>query len=184
MAIASPQVSMAPMTVTMMNGTSAPKNRASNDRSRPGHPVPGKPNQAASSTGVAFSIPAGATAAVPTMMPISGAHRRLAPRAKRDTRVMAAKAAKATSGPLMVPGSTPAGTPANRSVVMGNTLTASSMTTVPPTVGVISRRKNDSRAENRNWMSDEATTRVPTRDSPPTATATVDTPMNAPDVPI
>ena len=69
-------------------------------------------------------------------------------------------------------------------VVMGNRLTAISMITVPPTVGVISRRKNDSRAENRNCTSDETTTRVASSDSPPAATAAADTPMNAPDVPM
>ena len=58
-------------------------------------------------------------------------------------------------------------------------LTAIGMITVPPTVGVISRQKNDNRAENRNCTIDETTTRVASSDSPP-----ADTPMNAPDVPM
>ena len=175
---------MAPMMVTMTNGTSRPKKRASNDRSRPGQPLPGRPNQAASSSGVQSSIPVAAATALPARTPKSGAHRRVAPRAKRDTRVMVAKAAKATSGPPMAPGSTPAGTPASRSVVMGNTLTASSMITVPPTVGVIRRRNSDSRAENRNCTSDEMITSVASSGRPPAATAAIETPMNAPDVPM
>ena len=97
---------------------------------------------------------------------------------------MVAKAVKATSGRLSDAGSTPAGTSASMFVVMGNRLTAISMIMVPPTVGVISRRKNDSRAENRNCTSDETTTRVASSDSPPAATAAADTPMNAPDVPM
>ncbi len=72
---------MAPMIVTMMKGTSRPKNRASNDRSRPGQPLCGRPNQAAFSTGVQFSIPVGAAAMVPVRIPMNGAHRRIAPRA-------------------------------------------------------------------------------------------------------
>ena len=72
---------MAPMRVTMTNGTRRPKNRASNDRSSPGQPVRGRPNQAASSTGVQSSIPVGAATAVPATMPKRGAHRRAAPRA-------------------------------------------------------------------------------------------------------
>ena len=39
--------------------------------------------------------------------------------------------------------------------------------TVPPTVGVISRRKNDSRAEKTNCTSDETTTRLASSDRPP-----------------
>ena len=39
---------MAPMTVTMTNGTRSPKNRASNERSSPGQPDRGRPNYDAS----------------------------------------------------------------------------------------------------------------------------------------
>ena len=98
--------------------------------------------------------------------------------------MMVTNAANATSGPPSEAGSTPGGTSPSMSVVMGNTLTASSMITVPPTVGVISRRKNDSRAEKKNCTSDEATTRVPSSDRPPAATAAAETPMKAPDVPM
>ena len=97
---------------------------------------------------------------------------------------MVTKDTSATSGPLGDAGSTPGGTSDSMSVVMGNTLTASSMITVPPTVGVISRRKNESRAEKKNCTSDEAATRVASSDRPPAATAAAETPMKAPDVPM
>ena len=168
----------------MTNGTSKPRNRASNERSSPGQPVRGRPNQAASSTGVQFSILAGAATTVPATMPKRGAHSRAAPREYSDTRTMVTKAVKATSGRLSDAGSPPGGTSASMFVVMGNRLTAISMITVPPTVGVISRRKNDSRAENRNCTSDDTTTRIASSDRPPAATAAADTPMNAPDVPM
>ena len=93
-------------------------------------------------------------------MPKRGAHRRAAPPAYSDTRTMVTKAVQATSGRLNDAGSTPGGTSPSMFIVMGNRLTAISMITVPPTVGVISRRKNDSRAENRNCTSDETTTRA------------------------
>ena len=67
---------------------------------------------------------------------------------------------------------------------MGKRLTAISMITVPPTVGVISQRNSDSRAEKKNCTTDDATTSVASSGSPPAITAATVTPMNAPDVPM
>jgi hypothetical protein len=58
------------------------------------------------------------------------------------------------------------------------------MITVPPTVGVTILRKRERRAENRNWIRDEATTSVASRGRPPSFAADVHTAMNAPDVPM
>ena len=58
------------------------------------------------------------------------------------------------------------------------------MITVPPTVGVISLRKSDRRAENRSCTSAATVTRVASRGRPPATTAAAETLMKAPEVPM
>ena len=145
----------------------------------------GRPNQAASRSGVQSSIPNPAPATtVPTTIPISGAQSWAAPREKSEISTMTTNVANATVGPAGDPGSMPAGTRTSMSVAMGNTVTASSRMTMPPTVGVIRRRNSESRAANRNCTSAELATRVASRGSPPTVAAAVQTAMNAPEVPM
>ena len=158
-AMASPYVSIAPMTVTMTNGIRSPKKRPSKDRSRPGQAALGSPNHAASASGDQSSVPNPAAIAVPTRMPIRGAQSCSAPRAWSDTITMVTNRGERhrRSGHR-------AGVEALRDarqqvgVAMGKTFTASSMMTVPPTVGVMRRRNRDSRAANRNCTRAEAAT--------------------------
>ena len=63
-------------------------------------------------------------------------------------------------------------------------MTAMSMTTVPETTGVNTRRNIDRRAASTNWTSDETTTSEAIRDGPPASSAATQTAMNAPEVPI
>ncbi|MCE2461720.1 MAG: hypothetical protein J4F38_13210 [Pseudomonadales bacterium] len=68
--------------------------------------------------------------------------------------------------------------------MIGMTVTAMSMITVPATVGVSTRRKRESRAENANWNNAEMTTRVASSAGPPSTNAVTQMAMNAPDVPM
>ena len=58
------------------------------------------------------------------------------------------------------------------------------MMTVPVTAGVKMRRSSARRDASRNWMSDEMTIKVAIVAGPPTASAPMQTAMNAPDVPM
>ena len=78
----------------------------------------------------------------------------------------------------------PSGTSANMSKMIGMTVTAISMITVPATVGVITRRTQDSRAASRNWNNAETNTSVASMPGPPSTSAVTETAMKAPDVPM
>ena len=97
---------------------------------------------------------------------------------------MMPKVTPAVAGVASEDASVLAGTRLSMSKQIGNTATAISITTVPPTVGVIMRRKSDKRAENKNWANEDATTRVASNGSPLLVTAMVETAIKAPDVPM
>ena len=68
--------------------------------------------------------------------------------------------------------------------MIGITVTAISMITVPATVGVMIRRSSESRSESRNWNSAEMATRVASRPGPPSTSDVTQTAMKAPEVPM
>ena len=81
-------------------------------------------------------------------------------------------------------GSHSSGVSANMSKMMGMTVTGISMMTVPATVGVRIRRKKDRFTEMENWPREERATSVASIAGPPSASAVMQTAMNAPEVPI
>ena len=66
----------------------------------------------------------------------------------------------------------------------GMTVADISIRTVPATTGVTIRRSRESRADNRNWNSEDITTRLASVAGPPSTSAVMQTPIKAPDVPI
>ena len=78
----------------------------------------------------------------------------------------------------------PSGTSFSESKMIGITVAAISMITVPVTMGVKMRRNHERRAASRNWKSDEMTIRLAIVSGPPNLSAATQTAMNAPDVPI
>ena len=68
--------------------------------------------------------------------------------------------------------------------MIGITVTAMSMMTVPETTGVKIRRRSESRAASRNWKKEEMTMRLAMVAGPPLTRAATQTAMNAPDVPM
>ena len=78
----------------------------------------------------------------------------------------------------------PGGVFASMPKMMGMTATAISMMTVPPTMGVMTRRSHESRQASRNWNSADAMTSVASRGGPPLTRAVTHTAVKVPDVPI
>ena len=113
---------------------------------------------------------------------MSGIHRRHTPVARSASaaitiRVVAVLAGAAARG-------VPSGTSASMPKMIGITVTAISMITVPATVGVMIRRSSESRSESRNWKSAEMATRVASSPGPPSTSAVTQTAMKAPEVPM
>ena len=81
-------------------------------------------------------------------------------------------------------GGAPSGVFVSMPKMMGMTVTAISMMTVPPTMGVITRLSQERRQARKNWHSDETTTSVASKAAPPSTRAVTHTAMNAPEVPI
>ena len=127
-------------------------------------------------------MPKKAPATDPTTMPMTGAHRRRLPVERSAITSTTAKVTAAQTGPLAA--EAPSGEAATMSKMSGMTVTAISMSTVPATVGVRSRRNSDSFDDSRNWNSDDATTSVAMSAGPPSTSAATHTAMNAPEVPI
>ena len=73
----------------------------------------------------------------------------------------------------------PAGMSSKRSKTDGSTVTGTSMSTVPDTVGVITRRNSDSRAANSSCTIADATMSVASRAGPPSTSASTLTAMTA-----
>ena len=119
---------------------------------------------------------------VPATTPMTGAQRRSGPPALSAMPMITSRVARALSG--AAGGGAAAGTCASMSNTIGMTVTAISMITVPATVGVNTRRSNESRAASANWNSDEITTSVASSAGPPWASAVTQTAMKAPEVPI
>ncbi len=113
---------------------------------------------------------------------MTGAQRRNGPVAFIAKPVITTTVARALTGAAN--GGASSGTCASMSKMIGITVTAISMITVPATVGVSTRRSRESRAASVNWNNDEITTRVASSAGPPWARAATLTPMNAPEVPI
>ena len=113
---------------------------------------------------------------------MTGAHSRHAPDARSARPATTSSVTAALSGGPA--GAVSAGTSFSMSKMMGMTVTAISMMTVPATVGVITRRTQDSRADSTNWKSADTKTSVASMPGPPSASAVTDTAMNAPEVPI
>ena len=67
---------------------------------------------------------------------------------------------------------------------MGMIVAAISMTTVPVTVGVKTRRTQDSRCDRTSWKSEETRTSAASNGGPPAVRAAMQTAINAPEVPI
>ena len=95
---------------------------------------------------------------------------------------MRTRVARALTG-AAAPGA-PAGVCVSIPKMMGMTVTAISMMTVPPTMGVTTRRNQESRQASKNWNSEEMMTRVARRAAPPSTRAVTHTAMKAPEVPM
>ena len=113
---------------------------------------------------------------------MSGIHRRHAPVARIASPAMTTRVAAALAGAAA--GEVPSGTSSSMSKMIGITVTAISMITVPATVGVMIRRNNARRWERVSWASAEAATRVASSAGPPSTSAATQTAMKAPEVPM
>ena len=113
---------------------------------------------------------------------MSGIQRRRAPEAQSASAAMTISVVAALAGAAAR--GVPSGTSASMPKMMGMTVTAISMITVPATVGVRIRRSSESRSESANWNSAEIATSVASRPGPPATSAVTQTAMNAPEVPI
>ena len=103
----------------------------------------------------------------PEMMPMTGAQRRQTPAARRVTATVMTIVAAALAGAAA--GDAPSVTWGSMSKMMGMTVTAISMITVPQTVGVKMRRSRASRADRANCTRAEAATSEASIPGPPSA---------------
>ena len=112
---------------------------------------------------------------------MTGAQRRSAPVAFSATPAMATMVTRAVSGAAGA--GPPAGTSVSIPKTTGITVTGSSMTTVPTTVGVRIRRNSESLAESANWQSEAMMTRVASSAGPPRRSPGRRPRMKAPELP-
>ena len=182
MATPSPMVSIAPTSVTMMNAGSSPQNSGPGLRSNPGHAPRGTPTHGASSIACASYSPKGAATAQPTTIPMIGDHSRHLGGARSTSTRTVTMVATVTMGAAVE--DEPSGTSVSMPNMMGNTVAAISMMTVPDTTGVNIRRSSDRRAAMANWNSDDTTMRLAIVAGPAVTSAATHTAMNAPEVPI
>ena len=98
MATESPIVSMAPTRVTNTNAGSSTQNSLPNDRSKPGQPDVGMPTQSASATRPTSYSPKSEATTQPSAMPMTGAHSRHTPDARKASTAMATRVAVADTG--------------------------------------------------------------------------------------
>ena len=113
---------------------------------------------------------------------MTGAQRRNVPVAFSAITTMTRIVAKALTGAAGA--GTPSGTSVSMSKMIGITVTATNMMTVPATDGVRIRLNSDNHVEKMNWKSEDITTRVASIAGPPSASAATQTAMKAPEVPI
>ena len=113
---------------------------------------------------------------------MTGAQRRSVPAAFSEMPQMTTAVASALSGAPSA--GLPSGTSSSRPNTNCSTVTGISMMTVPETVGVRMRRNSARRADRRIWKSAEMATRVASIAGPPSATAVMQTPMKAAELPI
>ena len=182
MAMESPTVSMAPTRVTRTNAGSSVQKAGPKSRSNPGHPPSGNPIHAASATRPKSYMPNAPPTAEPTTTPMTGAQSRQTPVAASAIATMTAMVTPADTGAASA--GAPSGALSSMSKIIGMTVTAISMMTVPATDGVKMRRTSDRRAASANWKKDEMTTSVASSAGPPCAMAPMHTAMKAPEVPI
>ena len=114
-------------------------------------------------------MPKTAATTQPTPMLMSADQTRHMPDARRVSAADTASVTAATTGPDAW--DLPSDTSASRSNTTGAMVTATSMSTVPDTTGVMMRLIRGSHAATANWKSDETTRRVASRAGPPSDTA-------------
>src|SRR5215217_350719 len=125
-------------------GKSAQKRR-SNERSKPGHDASGRPIHGCVLACERSIIPNHPATTHPTRMPMRGAHNRRVRVPKSAMPMMTPKVVVAVIGAAKGTARSGSGTLFSSSKAIGKTLTAISMMTVPPTVGVTIRRSVESR---------------------------------------
>ena len=165
----------------MKAGNSA-QNSTPGVRSKPGHEPSDTPTQGAWMTACKSYRPKGADAKQPTTIPMMGDHRRHEGGPRITSTAMTSKVESAAIGAAI--GDEPSGTSFRLSNMIGITVTAMSMMTVPETTGLNTRRSRDRRDASRNWKSEDMTIRLAIVAGPPSTSAVTQTAKNAPDVPM
>ena len=112
---------------------------------------------------------------------MTGAHNRRLPEDFNAMAMTNTMVTRALAGALQ--SDLPSGDAFTMSKMSGITVTAMSISTVPATTGVTSRRNNESLAASKNWNSEDATTSTANKPGPPSTSAVTHTAMNAPEVP-
>ena len=152
-----------------------PKSRS---KSTAGQAAVGTPTHGASAIRAVSYSPNAAATSDPATMPTTGAQRPREPRAFSMMPATVARVVSAQSGPAA--GQVPLGTLFNCSKSTGVTVTGTSMTIVPVTVGVSTLRNGASRAERANCRRAMASTRAARSAGPPASSAAMLTAMAAP----
>ena len=163
-------------TVRIANVGRSAQNSTPGVRSTPGNCASGMPTHGASITRCRSYIPNAAASAQPTPMLMNADQSRHAPEARNASTVEATSVASATAG--AAPAGAPSGTSAIRANATGTTVTAMSISTVPETTGVMSRRSNGSQAASANWKIEETSIRLAMSAGPPSEIAAAVTTTN------
>ena len=150
--------------------------------SMPGQARGGKPIHDAPATWSGAWRPSGAASTEPAATPIMGAHRRsVAPPFSETTLMTMIVPSAVAAAPMAV---APGGVSARRPKMTGSTVAGASMFTVPTMVGVSSRLNTASRMEIASGTTDDTATRLASKEGPPSASALMQTGMNATGGPI
>ena len=113
---------------------------------------------------------------------MTGAHSRHTPELTRVIATTAASVTPAVTGAAS--GDAPSGTSVSRPRTSGPIVTGISISTVPATVGVKTRRNHDSLVASTNWNREAMTIRLAISPGPPCSRADTHTAMKAPELPI
>ena len=128
--------------------------------------------------------PKGRATAQPMTMPIIGDQSRSDRGARSISRVTTASVTADAAGAAYGDADTPRGACVSISNTARMTVAAMSISTVPDTTGVMTRRSQDSRAATTNFSSDDSTTRLASIAGPPSVSAVMQMAIAGSDVPI
>ena len=143
---------------TTTNIGSSDQNSALAVSPTPGSCGSGSAIHGAADTLVELNKPNSAATTHATAMPMSGDHRRTRPFARKPSIAATATVSAATAGPAL--DAVPPGGPASLPTATPATVTAISISTMPPTDGVMICRARGSHLARMNWTHDDTTMSV------------------------